>query len=182
MAPKKKAEAAAAAVRVTRSATKSGAAELSEKVDNPQPRKRKAPEAASASVGNSDQRKKKKAKTTTSASPSAAGNSEKGKKKMAKTPTTGGGAASSSAGAKTVIIEHCKESKSFKTKAKQVKKGLEKEIPGVSVVVNPDPPRKGFFEIRDEDGEVYLSLNDMKNALNALDADELVSDIVGKIR
>ncbi|KAL9167483.1 hypothetical protein ABFS82_05G101000 [Erythranthe guttata] len=154
MAPKKKAEAAPAAVRVTRSATKSGAAELSEKVDNPQPRKRKAPEAASAS----------------------------GKKKMAKTPTTGGGAASSSAGAKTVIIEHCKESKSSKTKAKQVKKGLEKEIPGVSVVVNPDPPRKGFFEIRDEDGEVYLSLNDMKNALNALDADELVSDIVGKIR
>ncbi|KAI3453686.1 hypothetical protein Pfo_010349, partial [Paulownia fortunei] len=75
-------------------------------------------------------------------------NPEPRKRKKAKTTTT----ASSSAAAKTVIIEHCKQCNSFKTRAIQVKNGLEKGVAGISVVINPEKPRKGCFEIREEGG------------------------------
>ncbi|XP_012836245.1 PREDICTED: mucin-5AC-like [Erythranthe guttata] len=105
------------------------------------------------SAAGKQDRPKRKTPTPTS---SAAANSEKGKKK--------------------------KESKPYKKKAKRVKKLLEKAIPGVYVVFNPETPRKGFFEIRNEGGEALFTLMDMNRVLNALDADILVSDIVDYIK
>ncbi|KAL8053823.1 hypothetical protein ABFX02_05G098500 [Erythranthe guttata] len=132
------------------------------------------------SAAGKQDRPKRKTPTPTS---SAAANSEKGKKKKAKTTATTAAAAACSDGYRTlVVIEYCKESKPYKKKAKRVKKGLEKAIPGVYVVFNPETPRKGFFEIRDENGEPLLTLMDMNRVLNALDADILVSDIVDYIK
>ncbi|KAG9149254.1 hypothetical protein Leryth_003233, partial [Lithospermum erythrorhizon] len=86
---------------------------------------------------------------------------------------------------KSIIIEHCKQCSSFKTRANQVKKGVEEGVEGVNVVVNPDKPRKGCFEIREENGETFVSLLDMKRpfkAMKELDMDQLVSEIVQKIK
>ncbi|KAL7150315.1 hypothetical protein ABFS83_05G103600 [Erythranthe nasuta] len=134
------------------------------------------------SAAGKQDRPKRKTPTPTSF---AAANSEKEKKKKAKTTTTtaASAAAACSDGYRTlVVIEYCKESKPYKKKAKRVKKGLEKAIPGVYVVVNPETPRKGFFEIRNEGGEALFTLMDMNRVLNALDADILVSDIVDYIK
>ncbi|PIN06062.1 hypothetical protein CDL12_21388 [Handroanthus impetiginosus] len=88
-------------------------------------------------------------------------------------------------GRKTIIIEHCKQCNSFKTRAIQVKDGLEKGVAGVNVVVNPEKPRRGCFEIREEGGDVFVSLLDMKRPfkpMKDLDMEEVISDIVEKIR
>lgn len=87
-------------------------------------------------------------------------------------------------GPKTIIIEHCKQCRSFKVRAEQVKNGLEKDVAGVNVVVNPEKPRKGCFEIREEGGEVFVSLLDMKRPftlMKELDMEKVISDIVEKI-
>ncbi|KAI4376364.1 hypothetical protein MLD38_014133 [Melastoma candidum] len=39
---------------------------------------------------------------------------------------------------KTVVIEHCKQCNSFKTRAIQVKNGLQKAVPRIAVEVNPE--------------------------------------------
>ncbi|XP_019171147.1 PREDICTED: selenoprotein H-like [Ipomoea nil] len=86
---------------------------------------------------------------------------------------------------KTIVIEHCKQCNSFKTRALTVKEGLEKGVAGVNVVVNPEKPRRGCFEIREENGEKFISLLDMKRPfapMKALDMDKVVSDIVEKIK
>ncbi|KAK6249364.1 hypothetical protein QUC31_020929 [Theobroma cacao] len=46
---------------------------------------------------------------------------------------------------KTVVVEHCKQCNSFKTRAVQVKDGLEKGVPGIKVLLNPEKwtPIKG---------------------------------------
>lgn len=89
---------------------------------------------------------------------------------------------------KTIIVEHCKQCNSFKTRAMLVKNGLEKSLEGgFKVVLNPEKPRRGCFEIREEDenGEKFISLLDMKRpftAMKALDMDKVVSDILEKIK
>nr|GLL45175.1 selenoprotein H-like [Ipomoea trifida] len=86
---------------------------------------------------------------------------------------------------KTIVIEHCKQCNSFKTRALTVKEGLEKGVAGVNVVVNPEKPRRGCFEIREENGEKFISLLDMKRPfapMKALDMDKVVSDIIDKIK
>ncbi|RAL44391.1 hypothetical protein DM860_011668 [Cuscuta australis] len=86
---------------------------------------------------------------------------------------------------KTVVIEHCKQCNSFKTRALKVKEGLEAAVAGVKVVVNPEKPRKGCFEIREEDGETFVSLLDMKRpfkAMKDLDMDEVITGIIDKIK
>lgn len=87
-------------------------------------------------------------------------------------------------GPKSIIIEHCKQCRSFKTRAEQVKNGLEKDVAGVNVVVNPEKPRRGCFEIREEGGEIFVSLLDMKRPftpMKQLDMEKVISDIVEKI-
>ncbi|XP_043719007.1 selenoprotein H [Telopea speciosissima] len=88
-------------------------------------------------------------------------------------------------GSKTIIIEHCKQCQSFKKRAELVKDGLEKGVPGIIVMVNPEKPRKGCFEIREEDGEKFVSLLDMKRPfknMKDLDMEKVISDIILKIK
>ncbi|KAJ7958666.1 selenoprotein H [Quillaja saponaria] len=86
---------------------------------------------------------------------------------------------------KTVVVEHCKQCNSFKTRAIQVKKGLENGVPGITVLLNPDKPRRGCFEIREEGGETFISLLGMKRPfkpMKDLDMDKVISDIIDKIK
>ncbi|KAF5940421.1 hypothetical protein HYC85_021588 [Camellia sinensis] len=71
------------------------------------------------------------------------------------------------------------------TRAIQVKNGLESGLSGVNVLVNPEKPRRGCFEIREEGGEKFISLLDMKRPftpMKALDMDKVISDIIDKIK
>ncbi|KAJ8758575.1 hypothetical protein K2173_000296 [Erythroxylum novogranatense] len=86
---------------------------------------------------------------------------------------------------KTVVVEHCKQCNSFKTRAVQVKTGIEKAVPGVSVVLNPEKPRRGCFEIREEGGEKFISLLDMERPfkpMKALNMDQVIADVIDKIK
>ncbi|KAK3038189.1 hypothetical protein RJ639_030296 [Escallonia herrerae] len=51
-----------------------------------------------------------------------------------------------------------KQCNAFKTRAIQVKNGLEDGLSGITVLLNPGKPRRGCFEIREEGGETFLSL------------------------
>ncbi|KAI9191061.1 hypothetical protein LWI28_003006 [Acer negundo] len=85
---------------------------------------------------------------------------------------------------RTVVIEHCKQCNSFKTKANLVKDELEKALPDVTVLLNPEKPRRGCFEVREEDGETtYISLLNLKRPfkpMKDIDIEELVSNIVNR--
>ncbi|KAF4351055.1 hypothetical protein CsatB_008239 [Cannabis sativa] len=86
---------------------------------------------------------------------------------------------------KTIVIEHCKQCNAFKTRALQVKQGLEDGVSGITVVLNPDKPRRGCFEIREKDGETFISLLEMKRPfqpMKDLDMDKTIKDIVEKIK
>ncbi|URE07033.1 hypothetical protein MUK42_23934 [Musa troglodytarum] len=77
-------------------------------------------------------------------------------------------AAASVGAAKTIIIEACKQCTSFKTRAIKVKEGLESAVPGIVVAVNPDKPRRGCFEIREENGQVFVSLLDARTTMQQI--------------
>lgn len=91
---------------------------------------------------------------------------------------------------KTIIIEHCKQCQQFKIRAMKVKSGLEKAFAdgdGVTVILNPEKPRRGCFEIREEgeNGEKFISLLNMVRpfaAMKALDLDQVVADVIEKIK
>ncbi|KAA3489814.1 selenoprotein H-like [Gossypium australe] len=111
---------------------------------------------------------------------------------------------------KTVVVEHCKQCNSFKTRAFQVRDGLEKGVPWVllenfpplpsifllnvcfmvylsSHFLSPNfqQPRRGCFEIREEGGETFISLLDMKRPfkpMKELDMEKVISDIIEKIK
>ncbi|KAM1200687.1 hypothetical protein ACFX2I_016938 [Malus domestica] len=86
---------------------------------------------------------------------------------------------------RTIVIEHCRQCKSFKTRADEVKDGLEKGVPGIKVLLNPDKPRKGCFEIREEGGETFISLLDMErpfSEMEELNMEEVIADIIEKIK
>ncbi|CAN6906276.1 unnamed protein product [Brassica oleracea] len=86
---------------------------------------------------------------------------------------------------KTIVIEHCKQHKSFKERANEVKEGLENAVPGIIVTLNPLKPRRGCFEIREEGGESFISLLDMKKPftpMTELDMEDVVSNIVERIK
>ncbi|KAK9097876.1 hypothetical protein Syun_024921 [Stephania yunnanensis] len=77
------------------------------------------------------------------------------------------------------------ECNSFKTRATQVKAGLEAGFSGIEVVLNPEKPRLGCFEIREDGGDAFFTLLDMKRPfkdLKAVNIDELVSDILKKLK
>ncbi|KAJ9184167.1 hypothetical protein P3X46_007933 [Hevea brasiliensis] len=86
---------------------------------------------------------------------------------------------------KTIVIEHCKQCTSFKTRAIQVKNGLENAVPGINVLLNPDKPRRGCFEIWEEGGEKFISVLDMNRPfkpMKDLDMEKVISDIIDKIK
>ncbi|GJN35068.1 hypothetical protein PR202_gb23801 [Eleusine coracana subsp. coracana] len=85
---------------------------------------------------------------------------------------------------KRVIVEACTQCTQFKRRAQKVKEDLESSVPGVSVVINPEKPRRGCLEIREEGGEVFISLLNMPRpftAMKKLDMDEVIKDIAKKI-
>ncbi|KAF5748075.1 selenoprotein H [Tripterygium wilfordii] len=85
---------------------------------------------------------------------------------------------------RTIIIEHCKQCTSFKKRADMVKAGLEERVPGINVIVNSEKPRKGCFEVREEGGETFISLLDMKRPfkpMKDLDMAQVISDIIDKM-
>ncbi|XP_078181257.1 selenium binding protein [Carex rostrata] len=95
-----------------------------------------------------------------------------------------GEAAPATGEAKSIIIEACKQCNAFKTRALKVKEGLESGVPGISVTINPEKPRRGCFEIREEGGEIFVSLLNMPRPftpMKKLDMDELIQDIIKKI-
>lgn len=86
---------------------------------------------------------------------------------------------------KVITIEASKECNSIKTRAAKVQAGLKDSLPGLEVLVNPDKPRKGCFEIRDGEGNLYLSLLEMPRPytnLKSLNLDKTVEEIVAKIK
>ncbi|KAL7123084.1 hypothetical protein ACP275_01G084000 [Erythranthe tilingii] len=208
MAPKKPptnagdSSAAADSGRVTRSSTRLATAVTPPAEDPAAPNKKKAKTitttssaAAAPPAEDPTSPKKKKAKTTTAAVAPPAEDPAAQKKRKAKTTTTTTSAATAAekpqppaadlGGSKKIIIEHCKQCNAFKTRAIQVKTALEEGIPGIEVSLNPEKPRRGCFEIREEGGEVFISLLDMKRPfppLKKLDMDEVISDILEKIR
>eukprot|EP00262_Sarcandra_glabra_P014210 TRINITY_DN409_c0_g8_i1.p1 TRINITY_DN409_c0_g8~~TRINITY_DN409_c0_g8_i1.p1 ORF type:complete len:211 (-),score=40.58 TRINITY_DN409_c0_g8_i1:5-553(-) len=108
---------------------------------------------------------------------------EKEPKKAEKEPKKA--EAQNDAGAmKTIVVEACKQCQSFKTRATKVKNGLENGVPGINVLINPESPRTGCFEIREEGGEIFISLLDMSRPfkkMKDLDMDKVISDIIEKI-
>ncbi|XP_021729294.1 uncharacterized protein LOC110696308 [Chenopodium quinoa] len=97
------------------------------------------------------------------------------------------GASGSGSAATTIVIEHCKQCGSFKTRAKEAQTGLNEGLPGTRIVVNPKKPRKGCFEIRaeGEKEQTFVSLLDMKRPfqpMKDLDMQEVIADIIEKIQ
>uniref|UniRef100_A0A0E0MID2 Selenoprotein H n=1 Tax=Oryza punctata TaxID=4537 RepID=A0A0E0MID2_ORYPU len=85
---------------------------------------------------------------------------------------------------KRIVVEACTQCRQFKIRAVKVKEDLESSVPGVSVVINPEKPRRGCLEIREEGGEVFISLLNMPRpftAMKKLDMDEVIKDIANKI-
>ncbi|KAL3645648.1 hypothetical protein CASFOL_010828 [Castilleja foliolosa] len=204
MAPKRKTtattrNAARAETRATRSAIRRREAILTPFVDNPQPRKKRkvetpdpapvAPAPAPAAVAPSPAAVAP-SPAAGAPSPAAVASSPAA---VASSPAAGASSpaagASSPAAVKTVIIEHCLENDSFKKKAEQIRKGLEKglekAVSEVKVVVNPEVPRKGCFEIREEGGDAFVSLLDIEtpfNEVKAVNVKKVVAEIVGKLK
>uniref|UniRef100_A0A804RD04 Selenoprotein H n=1 Tax=Zea mays TaxID=4577 RepID=A0A804RD04_MAIZE len=88
------------------------------------------------------------------------------------------------AGAKRVIVEACTQCRQFKIRAQKVKEDLESYVSGVSVIINPQKPRRGCLEIREEGGEVFISLLNMPRPftpMKKLDMDKVIKDIAKKI-
>ncbi|KAL6208106.1 hypothetical protein ACLB2K_019058 [Fragaria x ananassa] len=85
---------------------------------------------------------------------------------------------------KTIVIERCMQCNSFKTRADQVRASLE-SLPGITVKINPVKPRRGCFEIREEGGEKFISLLDMKRPfkpMKDLNMQEVIDNIIQKIQ
>ncbi|KAF3572898.1 hypothetical protein F2Q69_00062690 [Brassica cretica] len=113
---------------------------------------------------------------------------------MAPPKSTGGGDKGKSAAVATSTRQtrsmcrqtrRCKQHKSFKERANEVKEGLENAVPGIIVTLNPLKPRRGCFEIREEGGESFISLLDMKKPftpMTELDMEEVLANIVERIK
>ncbi|XP_071701708.1 uncharacterized protein [Rutidosis leptorrhynchoides] len=88
-------------------------------------------------------------------------------------------------GSKTIVIEHCKQCTQFKIRAVKVKDGLENAVSDITVLVNPEKPRRGCFEVREIGGKKFISLLDMKRPfgpMKALDMDAVISDIIDQVK
>jgi len=83
-----------------------------------------------------------------------------------------------------VIIEACKQWGAFKTRAAKLQKQIKEAKPSYEVLINPEKPRRGYFEVRLGDGTVVLSLPAMKRpfpALKALVIEDVCADVLGAL-
>lgn len=66
-----------------------------------------------------------------------------------------------------------------------MEKLLTAAVPDLKVSINPEKPRKGCFEVRDESGTVFISLLDMPRPftkLKALDMEAEAEKIVTALK
>ncbi|BAT82246.1 hypothetical protein LR48_Vigan07g235400 [Vigna angularis] len=165
--PAQQAPAAAASLRVTRAAAKRSALAISD----PPLEEKKAKKAKKAKAKTSSGGRKKKNEKEESASVKA------DKEEEIEEDVEG-------ASSKTIFVEHCKQCNQFKMRANLVKERLEGADCGVNVILNPEKPRRGCFEIRQEGGKKFISLLDMKRPfkpMRDLDMDKVISDIIDEI-
>ncbi|TVU50391.1 hypothetical protein EJB05_01761 [Eragrostis curvula] len=183
MAPKRKSPTAAAAApapaspRKTRSMTGAGKRGAEAALVKTSPAKKEEAE----QKGRKRASKKEEA-VAAAAEPKARKKAKKEAESEAAAEKENGGAAA--ADGKRVIVEACTQCRQFKMRAQKVKEDLESSVPGVSVVINPEKPRRGCLEIREESGEVFISLLNMPRpftAMRKLDMDEVIKDIAKKI-
>ncbi|WVZ81381.1 hypothetical protein U9M48_028763, partial [Paspalum notatum var. saurae] len=119
--------------------------------------------------------KKKKEQEAVVAEPKGRKRGKKEAEAVAPAAAEDGGVDAVAAG-KRVIVEACTQCRQFKIRAQKVKEDLESSVPGVSVIINPHKPRRGCLEIRQEGGEVFISLQNMPRPftpMKELDMDEL---------
>ncbi|XP_027939110.1 selenoprotein H-like [Vigna unguiculata] len=164
--PAQPAPAAAAPVRVTRAAAKRSALATSD----PPPEEKKAKKAKKAKASSGGRKKKNEKEES---APVKADKEEE----IEEDEEEG-------ASSKTIVVEHCKQCNQFKMRANLVKERLEKADCGVNVILNPEKPRRGCFEIREEGGKKFISLLDMKRPfkpMRDLDMDQVISDIIDEI-
>ncbi|KAF6988520.1 hypothetical protein CFC21_006042 [Triticum aestivum] len=151
------------------------------------PAKKEEAVAAPAAAGEKGRKKAKKevSAVETVLSPPAAAKQKV--KKNAKKEVAAAAVDDSGAGAesgKRVIVEACTQCQQFKRRALKVKEDLESAVPGVSVTINPEKPRRGCLEIREEGGDVFISLLNMPRPfkkMKELDMDKVIKDIAQKI-
>uniref|UniRef100_R7W0I5 Selenoprotein H n=1 Tax=Aegilops tauschii TaxID=37682 RepID=R7W0I5_AEGTA len=151
------------------------------------PAKKEEAEAAPAAAGGKGRKKAKKevsAVETVLSPPAAAKQKVKknAKKEVVAAAVDDGGAGAESG--KRVIVEACTQCQQFKRRALKVKEDLESAVPGVSVTINPEKPRRGCLEIREEGGDVFISLQNMPRPfkkMRELDMDKVIKDIAQKI-
>ncbi|VAH92322.1 unnamed protein product [Triticum turgidum subsp. durum] len=146
------------------------------------PAKKEEAQAAPAAAAEKGRKKAKKevSAVETVLSPPAAPKQKV--KKNAKKEVVAGGAGAENG--KRVIVEACTQCQQFKRRALKVKEDLESAVPGVSVTINPEKPRRGCLEIREEGGDVFISLLNMPrpfNKMRELDMDKVTKDIAQKI-
>ncbi|XP_024632519.1 selenoprotein H [Medicago truncatula] len=81
-----------------------------------------------------------------------------------------------------IVVEHYTQCKSFLRRATEVKDGLEgSQAIDVVVKLNPEKPRRGCFEIRQQGDQTFISLLVMGRPfkpMKDLDMDKIISDIV----
>ncbi|KAL6643517.1 hypothetical protein ACP70R_018283 [Stipagrostis hirtigluma subsp. patula] len=185
MPPKRKSPAAAAppagSPRKTRSMAAAGkpATEAAPAKTAPAKKVDEAVDAAAEQKGRKRAPKKEEA-VTAAAEPKG----RKRAKKEAEAPAAEENGGDAAGGGKRVIVEACTQCRQFKIRAQKVKEDLENSVPGVSVIINPEKPRRGCLEIREEGGEVFISLLNMPRpftAMKKLDMDEVIKDIAKKI-
>ncbi|KAL6212209.1 hypothetical protein ACLB2K_017430 [Fragaria x ananassa] len=116
--------------------------------------------------------------------PAAARKKSKKKKEEAKSDEEVDKVEDEEVNTKTIVIERCTQCNSFKTRADQVRASME-SLPGITVKINPVKPRRGCFEIREEGGEKFISLLDMRRPfkpMKDLNMQEVIDDIIQKIQ
>ncbi|KAF3447630.1 hypothetical protein FNV43_RR12817 [Rhamnella rubrinervis] len=182
MAPRKRvaeeeepAKANTAPVRVTRSSTRraANANSVDPVLQSPKPKVPRKKKAKVEEKKSEVEEKKETVKSEDSAEEAEGGQEEEKALELA-----------GDARKRTIVIEHCKQCNSFKTRAIQVKEGLEERVADINVLVNPDKPRRGCFEVRKQDGETFISLLDMKRPfkpMKDLNMKKEIDDIIKKI-
>ncbi|CAL5093728.1 unnamed protein product [Urochloa decumbens] len=125
-------------------------------VAEPNGRKRAKKDEAVAAAPEPKGRKRGKNESEEAAAPEPKGR-KRGKKEAAQVVEEEDGGDVAAEG-KRIIVEACTQCRQFKIRAQKVKEDLESSVPGVSVIINPEKPRRGCLEIREEGGEVFISL------------------------
>ncbi|CAL5093727.1 unnamed protein product [Urochloa decumbens] len=151
-------------------------------VAEPNGRKRAKKDEAVAAAPEPKGRKRGKNESEEAAAPEPKGR-KRGKKEAAQVVEEEDGGDVAAEG-KRIIVEACTQCRQFKIRAQKVKEDLESSVPGVSVIINPEKPRRGCLEIREEGGEVFISLLSMPRPftpMKKLDMDEVIKDIANKI-